>query len=146
MTLKFDGTPERQPVSLEWKSNVSGFPVISDTKINFSVISNNKVLAPTGSTIPVTWKGENQINLAVTALNPLASSPTIDSSNFKVSVATPTVCALRAKTPITYSSGLASAFFIPLSIGTCTLKFDYLGNSTLKLNKSVSTWSVEITR
>ena len=37
LNFKFDGTPERQPVALDWTTTVSGLPIASDTKINFKI-------------------------------------------------------------------------------------------------------------
>jgi hypothetical protein len=146
LNFKFDGTADRQPVALDWTTTVTGFAIASDTKINFNVVSNNKVLPATGGTIPVTWKGENQINLAVVAVNPLGTQPSISNTNFSVSISTPSVCALRGKTPLTYGSGAASAFIVPVSVGTCNVKFNYLGNTIGKLGASTAAWSVEITK
>jgi hypothetical protein len=139
----FAGTASRAPTTLTWTGVSSGFVIPTSTYIELQ--SLQKPIPATGSTMSLKGidAGRISINAFVKTPDPklMAGLPSL---NAMVSVAnqTPTICKVENVTNTMGSSAPYTGTDIrPLKVGTCTIKYTFAGNVSMKQDGSTFTWT-----
>jgi hypothetical protein len=139
----FAGTNSRAATTYTWNGVSSGFVIPTTTFIELQ--SLQKPIAASGSTMSLKGidGGRISINAFVKTPDPalMGTSPSL---NVLVSVAnqTPTVCKVESVTNTLGSSVPHTSTVIrPLKAGSCTLRYTFAGNVSMKQEASTFTWT-----
>jgi hypothetical protein len=139
----FAGTNSRAATTYTWSGISSGFVIPTTTLIELQ--SLQKPIAASGSTMSLKGidGGRISINAFVKTPDPalMGTSPSL---NALVSVAnqTPAVCKVESVTNTLGSSVPHTSTVIkPLKAGSCTLKYSFAGNVSMKQEASTFTWT-----
>ncbi|MFM8523624.1 MAG: hypothetical protein ACKOBE_04620 [Actinomycetota bacterium] len=164
-SLKFDfsGSAAWLPTTLTWNATISSIPVPTASSIVLQAISGNivsgkEVVGVMSATSPMMYlsgmdKGRVQINVSVMPVNPAATMG-LDSrgsysqflgTTLKATILTLSTCIFQTNSPtrVTTLSG-SPAFVLPLTTGTCSVRFEFAGVPSLKVDPSTLTWSATV--
>jgi hypothetical protein len=139
----FAGTESRASTTLIWSGVSSGFVIPTSTYIELQ--SLQKPISATGSTMSLKGIDAGRISLNAFVKTPdpklMADLPSL---NAMVSVAnqTPTICRVENVTNTMGSSVPYTGTVIrPLKAGTCSIRYTFAGNVSMKQDGSTFTWT-----
>jgi hypothetical protein len=159
LKFEFPGSASMLPSTLTWNVAVSSIVVPTGSAITVQAISGNvvsgkEVVGEMPSSSPIMYlsgldKGRVQLNLGVVPKNPAAtiglnSQRKYESANYKlkVKIDTPSTCKFESGNPTSVLND--RVFLIPIKIGTCSVRFDFLGIPSWGVEPSSFTWSAAI--
>jgi len=139
----FAGTTTRAATTLTWTGTSTGFVIPTSTFIELQ--SLQKTLPANGSTISLKAvdAGRVTINafLRATQQKAIGTSTSIDSL-LNVTSQTPTICIVEKITNnLALSTPYTGSVIKPLKAGTCTIKYAFPGNASLKQESSEFIWN-----
>lgn len=163
-SLKFDfpGSSSMLPSTLTWNATVSSIAVPTGSAITVQAISGNvvagkEVVGVMPSTSPVMYlsgldKGRVQFNLGVVPTNPAATVgldsqrrySSLPSGTLRVNVVTPATCRIENSRSTSAAVANGRVFIVPTAVGTCTIRFEFLGVRGWGVEPSTFTWSATV--